>query len=126
MFAQIVDEARNLVVGNQATPIPVTLDGRRTPITRPLEARRREHGPRRPLPRCRSSAAPGLRPGARVGAITIASARLALPTVGKAAAGCRAHRAFTVRLRHSLKSAKVWVAGKRVKVRGTAGACAHA
>ena len=56
-----------------------------------------------------------------VGAITIASARLALPTVGKAAAGCRAHRAFTVRLRHSLKSAKVWVAGKRVKVRGTAG-----
>jgi ABC-2 type transport system ATP-binding protein len=38
VFAQIVDEARNVVVGNQATPIPVTLDGAPHTISRPLEA----------------------------------------------------------------------------------------
>src|SRR3954466_4205360 len=38
VFAQLVDEARNVVVGNQATPIPVTLDGQAHTITRPLEA----------------------------------------------------------------------------------------
>ena len=37
MFAQIVDTATNLVVGNQATPIPVTLDGEPHTIDRPLE-----------------------------------------------------------------------------------------
>ena len=38
VFAQLVDEARGVVVGNQATPIPVTLDGQPHTITRPLEA----------------------------------------------------------------------------------------
>lgn len=37
VFAQIVDTATNLVVGNQATPIPVTLDGQEHTIERPLE-----------------------------------------------------------------------------------------
>jgi len=37
VFAQIVDTASNLVVGNQATPIPVTLDGEPHTIARPLE-----------------------------------------------------------------------------------------
>ena len=38
VFAQIVDEARGVVVGNQATPIPLTLDGQPHTIARPLEA----------------------------------------------------------------------------------------
>ena len=38
VFAQIVDEARGVVIGNQATPIPVTLDGQSHTITRSLEA----------------------------------------------------------------------------------------
>ena len=38
VFAQIVDEARGVVVGNQATPIPLTLDGQPHTISRPLEA----------------------------------------------------------------------------------------
>ena len=37
VFAQIVDESRNLVLGNQVTPIPVTLDGATHTITRSLE-----------------------------------------------------------------------------------------
>ncbi len=38
VFAQLVDEAKNVVAGNQATPIPVTLDGQPHTVTRPLEA----------------------------------------------------------------------------------------
>lgn len=37
LFAQIVDDKRHIVVGGQATPIPVTLDGREHLIERPLE-----------------------------------------------------------------------------------------
>ena len=37
VYAQIVDMRRNIVVGNQATPIPVTLDGAEHTIERPLE-----------------------------------------------------------------------------------------
>jgi len=34
---------------------------------------------------------------------------------------CRAHSRFTVRLPHRMRSARAWVAGKRVKVRGRPG-----
>lgn len=37
VFAQIVDTQRNLVVGNVATPIPVTLDGKPHTLSRSLE-----------------------------------------------------------------------------------------
>ena len=38
VFAQLVDETRGVAVGNQVTPIPVTLDGLPHTISRPLEA----------------------------------------------------------------------------------------
>jgi ABC-2 type transport system ATP-binding protein len=37
VFAQIVDERRNVVLGNQVTPLPVTLDGAQHTVTRRLE-----------------------------------------------------------------------------------------
>src|SRR5919106_1012268 len=37
VFAQIVDEQRNLVLGNQVTPLPVTADGAAHTVTRRLE-----------------------------------------------------------------------------------------
>ncbi len=37
VFAQLVDNATGLVIGNQVTPIPVTLDGQPHEITVPLE-----------------------------------------------------------------------------------------
>jgi ABC-2 type transport system ATP-binding protein len=37
VFAQIVDGARNVVLGNQVTPIPVVLDGQPHTVTRSLE-----------------------------------------------------------------------------------------
>ncbi|WP_460302141.1 alpha/beta hydrolase family protein [Actinocorallia aurea] len=38
LFAQIVDRRTGKVVGNQATPLPVVLDGKRRSVTRDLEA----------------------------------------------------------------------------------------
>ncbi|GAA0941790.1 CocE/NonD family hydrolase [Actinocorallia libanotica] len=38
LFAQLVDRGTGLVVGNQATPLPVVLDGRERTVTRELEA----------------------------------------------------------------------------------------
>jgi ABC-2 type transport system ATP-binding protein len=37
VFAQLVDDSTGLVVGNQVTPIPVTLDGASRTLTTPLE-----------------------------------------------------------------------------------------
>jgi ABC-2 type transport system ATP-binding protein len=121
VFAQIVDDKRNLALGNQVTPLPVTLDGASHTVSRPLEgvAASLSPGGRYHLQIIGGSQVYG--PARGVGAITIANARLSLPTAGRPAPGCRRQRAFTVRLRHSLVSAKVWVAGKRVKVRGNAG-----
>ncbi|WP_067831439.1 alpha/beta fold hydrolase [Actinomadura kijaniata] len=45
LFAQIVDRETGVVVGNQATPLPVTLDGRERTVTRDLEAIAWEVGP---------------------------------------------------------------------------------
>lgn len=38
VYAQIVDRDRNLVLGNQVTPIPLLLDGQEHTVKRPLEA----------------------------------------------------------------------------------------
>ncbi|MFC0040081.1 alpha/beta hydrolase family protein [Actinomadura rayongensis] len=38
LYAQIVDQKTGVVVGNQATPLPVTLDGEKRTLTRDLEA----------------------------------------------------------------------------------------
>jgi ABC-2 type transport system ATP-binding protein len=38
LFAQLVDNERGVVVGNQITPIPVTLDGQEHTVTVPLES----------------------------------------------------------------------------------------
>jgi ABC-2 type transport system ATP-binding protein len=45
VFAQIVDTERGLVLGNQTTPIPVTLDGQPHTVSRPLEAVAAQAGP---------------------------------------------------------------------------------
>ncbi|MDA0162676.1 hypothetical protein OM076_20555 [Solirubrobacter ginsenosidimutans] len=126
VFAQLVDERRGVVVGNQATPIPVTLDGQPHTIARPLEA-------------IAASAAKGAKytlqltggtllygPARGAAAITFTKIAVALPTVGANAvqggAGvlpltreCLSRRRFSIRVRGA--HAKVTVAGKRVRVK---------
>ncbi len=125
VFAQIVDEARGVVVGNQATPIPVTLDGRPHTITRPLEAiaASGRAGAYYTLQIIGGTQLYG--PVRGVAAITFSDVRLTLPTAAPAVisggAGllsttrtCTSRRRFTIRVRG--KKPRVTVAGKRVKV----------
>ena len=63
VFAQIVDEARGVVLGNQATPIPVTLDGQPHTITPPARGRRRLRAARDPLHAAAHRRHAALRPG---------------------------------------------------------------
>jgi ABC-2 type transport system ATP-binding protein len=136
VFAQIVDEQRQIVVGNQATPIPVTLDGRPHTISRPLEgiAAAAAAGARYTL---QVTGGTQLYGPTRMGAtITFTGARVSLPTVaagsatletGGGGAGtiltgrstCRSKRRFVIHLRggRHLRSARVTVGGRRVPVR---------
>ena len=77
VFAQIVDERRNLVLGNQVTPIPITLDGAQHTVTRRLEGVAAAGGRYR-LQLIGGSQVYGPVRGA--GAITVAAARVSLPT----------------------------------------------
>ena len=126
VFAQLVDEARGVVVGNQATPIPVTLDGRAHTITRPLEAiaASAQKGTKYTLQITGGTLLYG--PARGVAAITFSQVDVTLPTIGAAAvqggAGvlaptrqCLSRRRFSIRVRGA--HPKVTVAGKRVKVR---------
>ena len=138
VFAQIVDEGRNLVLGNQVTPIPVTLDGQAHTVTRSLEgvAASIGKGARYRLQLIGGSQVYGPVRGA--GSIQFSSIRLTLPTAvgfsGPGSAGallpssrrCLSRRRFEIRVKRGrgkarLRSAKVFVAGKRVKVRRRGG-----
>jgi ABC-2 type transport system ATP-binding protein len=79
VFAQLVDETRGVVVGNQATPIPVTLDGKPHTITRPLEAIASAGG-RYTLQIAGGTMLYG--PVRGVAAIRFSAVKLVLPTVG--------------------------------------------
>ena len=81
VYAQIVDEQRNVVVGNQVTPIPVTLDGKRHTADislEPIAARAR------PGDRYRLQLIPASNvyyPLGATGLLTVESARIELPVV---------------------------------------------
>jgi ABC-2 type transport system ATP-binding protein len=80
VFAQIVDETRNVVLGNQVTPIPVTLDGASHTVSRSLEgvAASLKPGAHYRLQLIGGSQVYGPVRGA--GAITFSAARVELPT----------------------------------------------
>ena len=81
VYAQIVDVKRGIVVGNQVTPIPLTLDGRRHTVTRELTsiAAIAAKGTRYTLQIVSSSKV--WAPQRGTGAVTVAKATLTLPTV---------------------------------------------
>jgi ABC-2 type transport system ATP-binding protein len=125
VFAQVVDEARNVVVGNQATPIPLVLDGQPHQVVRPLEAiAAASAGSKYTLQLIGGTLLYGPVRGAA--SLNFTSVKLELPTVGANAisggAGilaptrtCLSRRRFTIRVKGS--HPRVTVAGKRVKVK---------
>jgi len=139
VFAQIVDEQRNVVLGNQVTPLPVVADGRMRQVRRSLEgvAASLVPGRRYRLQIIGGSQVYG--PVRAAGVVELHRAGGALPTVvpgtGSAGGGpggtlpararCVSRRRFVIRLREPrrgrLRSARVHVAGERVKVRRRSG-----
>jgi ABC-2 type transport system ATP-binding protein len=126
VFAQLVDEQRGVVVGNQATPIPVVLDGQPHTIKRPLEAiaASAPAGAKYTLQLIGGTQLYG--PVRGVATIDFTRIDLSLPTAGAAAVSCGANvlaptrtclsrRRFSIRVRGA--HPKVTVAGTRVKVR---------
>jgi ABC-2 type transport system ATP-binding protein len=83
VFAQIVDERRNVVLGNQVTPLPVQLDGARHTVTRRLEgvAASMTPGGRYRLQLIGGSQVYG--PVRGVAAVSFAAARIELPTTSR-------------------------------------------
>ena len=81
VYGQIVDTGSNLVVGNVATPIPVTLDGRPHTIERPLEPIAYHAGPGSRL-RLQLAPATSLYAEQRSGgALTLSTVDIRLPVV---------------------------------------------
>ncbi len=133
VFAQIVDEGRNVVLGNQVTPLPVTLDGSARTVTRSLEgvAAALTPGSRYRLQVIGGSQVYG--PVRSAASIQLSSVRLTLPTAGSftgpggsgllpQSRRCLSRRRFEIRVKRGrgkarLRSARVTVDGKRVKVR---------
>jgi ABC-2 type transport system ATP-binding protein len=134
VFAQVVDDASAKVLGNQVTPIPVTLDGASHTVTRPLEGVSAETKPGESMTVqivASTTAYDVQRPG---GAVTLSSVHVELPTVdpasvdagggapnsAAAARPCRPRRSLVVkvarRYRKRLRSAKV-MNGRRVLAR---------
>ena len=126
VFAQLVDEKRGVVVGNQATPIPVVLDGQPHTIKRPLEAvaASAPAGAKYTLQVIGGTQLYG--PVRGVASIDFAKIDLSLPTIGAAAVSgganvlaptrtCLSRRVLRIRVRGA--HPRVTVGGKRVKVR---------
>jgi ABC-2 type transport system ATP-binding protein len=135
VFAQIVDEGRGIVVGNQVTPIPVTLDGRKHTVTRSLEAVAASLTPASRLTLQVIGGSQVYGPVRAAGSVRIDSARVSIPTVGSGGPGagaggggtlggrrCTSRRSFVIRLREPrrgrlrLRGTRVTVAGERVRV----------
>jgi ABC-2 type transport system ATP-binding protein len=81
VFAQIVDEQRHLVLGNQVTPIAVTLDGLPHTVSRALEgvAAAIDPGARYTLQIAGGSSVYG--PVRSAGSVQLKSIRLTMPSV---------------------------------------------
>src|SRR5215207_253337 len=138
VLAQIVDAGRNVALGNQVTPIPVTLDGQKHTVTRALEGAAASIGK---AARYRLQVIGGSQvygPVRSAAAIQLSSIKLTLPTAtgfsGPGASSgilptsrrCLSRRRFEIRVKRGrgkarLRSAKVWVNGKRVRVRRRGG-----
>jgi ABC-2 type transport system ATP-binding protein len=81
VFGQLVDDRTGVVVGNQSTPIPLTLDGRKHTVSRPLEvvSERLRKGDRLTLQLTATTVA--YAPPRLGGSVRFSAVKLTLPTV---------------------------------------------
>src|SRR4051794_20316956 len=127
VFGQVVDDATGKVLGNQITPIPVTLDGKPHTISQPLEivAAAAKPGETFTLQLVAQSTAYNVQRSG--GTVTFSHVRVALPTLAAGAASsasghhtCASRRAFTVHVRAPrgarIRRARATLAGRALHV----------
>src|SRR4051794_36674523 len=127
VFGQVVDDATGTVLGNQITPIPVTLDGKPHTVSQPLEivAAAAKPGETFTLQLVAQSTAYNVQRSG--GAVTFSHVRVTLPTLAAGAASsgssphsCGSRRAFTVHVRAPrgahIRRARATLAGRRLHV----------
>ena len=136
VFAQIVDRERNIVLGNQATPIPLTLDGKPHTVTRALEGVAASVGPDSDYALQLTGGTLLYGPTRNAGTIDVAQradrvadrrpGRGERPGRGRRKPACRSTRRFRIKLSRSFKRAKVWVAWQAGEGDAAAGAADRA
>jgi ABC-2 type transport system ATP-binding protein len=129
VFGQVVDDATGKVLGNQITPIPVTLDGKPHTVSQPLEivAAAAKPGETFTLQLVAQSTAYNVQRSG--GAVTFSQVHVELPTLaaGTASAAavpaprsCASRRAFTIHVRAPrgarIRRARATLAGRRLHV----------
>ncbi|PXX12950.1 ABC-2 type transport system ATP-binding protein [Mycolicibacterium moriokaense] len=80
VYAQLVDDSTGLVLGNQVTPIPVTLDGQTHTITEPLQMVAETLSPGRSVTLQLVASAADYETITSLGQLTVSSMSLSLPT----------------------------------------------
>ncbi len=122
VFAQVVDKKSGQVLGNQATPIPVTLDGATRTVSRPLESIAAQAGPSSRLVVQIVPASLIYGQQRATGSVTIASAKASLPTGEPVRAGASLSfrkvgrtRAASVRKRSRTMRFRLCASGGRVR-----------
>ena len=129
VFAQILDEQRGVVLGNQVTPIPLVLDGQQHTLTQPLEVVAAAVDPTSRYTLQLTGGTQVYGPVRVAGTVQFSSIGLRIPTIGRRrTAGvlpsnrtCVSGRHFAIRLRGA-RSARLTVNGRRVRVRRRHGA----
>jgi ABC-2 type transport system ATP-binding protein len=81
VYAQLVDNSTGLVLGNQVTPIPVTLDGQSHTITIPLESVAQTLAPGQTVTLQIVASAATYESIWTAGGLNVSNIRLSLPTV---------------------------------------------
>jgi ABC-2 type transport system ATP-binding protein len=127
VFAQIVDNATGKVLGNQVTPIPVTLDGASHTVSQPLEVLSATDKPGETFTLQLAASTVAYQLQRAIGSVTFSNVQLQLPTVDPGARppgygsvapnGCTNGGEVTFRLPSGTRSAYAKI-GHRIVARG--------
>jgi ABC-2 type transport system ATP-binding protein len=127
IYAQVVDDATGIVLGNQITPIPVTLDGVSHTLTEPLEVLSATDAPGETFTLQLVADTVAYQTQRAAGAVSFSKIHISLPTVDASARppgygavapnGCTDGGTVIVPLPRGTRSAAAWI-GRRIIARG--------
>lgn len=122
VYAQVVDDTSGKVLGNQVTPVPVTLDGATHTASLPLEILAATDAPGETFTLQLTASTVAYQPQRAAGAVTFTHIHIALPTVVPTSAGgpgaaprarvCTRH--VSIRLPRGTRSATAFAHGRAI------------